>query len=215
MCGGRIEYSLEINEDVLPEREVVITNRHVRFNTDDSDLSDFSDSIEANEEEQESLTLYKVKRRHKKKLVGGGKPLQIDTLNFVQLAELVKGGKGRGKKNSKLRNSLNNVVLGNKVVEEGRTTEDELIGSIYVTPSPSSGLKLIHGEEGTQVPETPPPVKCEDPLKKLEATSLFGIQNGLGFSFFMPRLINTKRLEVMEVVDVKKNVTRERSVVDQ
>jgi len=136
------------------------------------------------------------------------------------MAELVKGGKGRGKRNSKQRNSLNSVGAesGANILEEEQRAEDMLVGvdgSINVMPSPPSGMRVILEEEGTQVLENPIPAQGEDPLKKLEAESLFGIQNELGFSFTTPRLADTERLEVMEVVDVKNKVIWERRVVDQ
>lgn len=69
-----LNITLELNGDVFPNREMPKANRHVRFTTDDSDLSDFSDSIEVLGEEQEHMTLQKVKQRHKKKLVRGPSP---------------------------------------------------------------------------------------------------------------------------------------------
>jgi len=54
-----------------------------------------------------------------------------------------------------------------------------------------------------------------DPLKKLEASSLYGIQNGLGVLFTTPKIANKVRLEDMEVVDVKKKAIRENAMVNQ
>lgn len=48
-------------------------------------------------------------------------------------------------------------------------------GEAISVVSPPSGLRLILEVQGTQVPETPPSEPRLDPLKKLEANSLFGL----------------------------------------
>jgi len=95
---------------------------------------------------------------------------------------------------------------GRKEVESGKGP--------MIAASPSSGLRLILDEEGTQVPESPLMIGGIDPLKKLEASSLFERKNVLGFSFSTPGNENKVRLEKMEVLDVEKKVIREnRSVI--
>jgi hypothetical protein len=201
---------------------VRLVNQHVCFYFEDSDLSEFGDYLAAIGEDPEQKALQKVRRRHKKKLIGGGKPLPMETPNFIQMSKMIKGGKGISKRNVKHRsnsNSINEgVVSGDKGVEEERRTEgvpveDEV--SYNVIASSTSGLRLILEDGGSFVPETPILVQSEDPLKKLEALSLFGIQNVMGFSFATHGLENTERLEVMEVVDVKNKVIRESRKGDQ
>ncbi|AES87876.2 hypothetical protein MTR_4g036280 [Medicago truncatula] len=70
--------------------------------------------------------------------------------------------------------------------------------------SPSSGFRLILDEEVTQVPESSLMNGEIDPLKKLEASSLFERQNVMGFSFTTPGKENKDRVENMQVADVDK-----------
>jgi len=199
-------------------REVGKVNRHVWFISKEFDLSDFSDSLEVLGEDQEKA-LQKVKRRHKKKL-GAGEAHPLGVPNFVYMAEVLHGGKGRGKKMTKSQSSEVSggmeMVGGDKVESmsaAGNRSEGE--ARVNVMSSPPSGLHLILDDEGTQVPETPSLNHNVDLLKKLEANSLFGIQSGIRLSFTTPTVENTERLEVMEVVDVKNKVIRERNVGDQ
>lgn len=200
-------------------REVSLVNKHVRFSLENSDLSDFSDSIEDLGEDQEKKALHKVKKRSKRKALGGGKVPPLVSFSFVQMAVSFKGNNGKGKKIYKDRYSLD--LGGTEEVECGREVEmREVVSGASevnkcVTTSPPSGLRLILDGERSHVLETPLVDTCVDPLKKLEAKSLFGIQNGLGFSFTTPSQINIDRLDGMEVVDVKKKVLRESSFVDQ
>ena len=197
-------------------REVGLVNRHVRFSLEDSDLSDFSDSIEDLGEDQENKALHKVRRRVKKKALGGGKKPPLVSSNFVNMAECFNGTKEKRKKIYKDRYSSE---LGGTEVEVGEWEKEVRVvgngtseGDKGVVASPPSGLRLILNGEG---PHTPLVDACGDPLRKLEAKSLLGIQNGLGFSYTTSTIINTDRLEGMEVVDVKKKVLRESFLVDQ
>ena len=52
-------------------------------------------------------------------------------------------------------------------------------------------------------------------MKNIEASSLYGIQNGLGVSFSTSDFANKVRLEDMEVVDVNKKILRENAMVNQ
>lgn len=174
--------------------EVGRVNSHVRFATEDSDLSDFSDSVGNLQEEQERKVLQKVKSKHKKKQ-GGGKSLIVGTTTLAQMADLVRGSRGKRKKTLKV------SATSSKGEQEYSGRGPGMV---------ASGLGLIlDGEDGTQVPESPLVRKGVDPLKKVEASSLFGIKNELGISFSTPVEPNTDRLENMEVRDVEKKEIRE------
>jgi hypothetical protein len=144
----------------------------------------------------------------------------MGTPNFVHLAELASHSRGKGKKPSKSRSSclsggpkLGGELEGIERMEVGEAKGGDV--DAFVAVSPPSGLRLILESQGTHVPETPPVEFNSDPLKKMEAESLYGIQNVVGLNFATPSVANTERLEVIEVIDVKKKVIRERNLVDQ
>jgi hypothetical protein len=85
-------------------------------------------------------------------------------------------------------------------------------GTVFTPPS---GLRLVLEVEGDQAQDTTLEGVGGDPLKKIEASSLYGIQNGLGVSFSTPAIANKVRLEDMEVVDVEKKVRRENVRINQ
>jgi hypothetical protein len=201
-------------------QEVGRANSHVRFVSKDSDLSDFNDSVEDFREEQERKVLHKAKHKQKKRQGGGKAPL-MGNLSLVHIVDLVKGGRSRVKKSNRDgvksgQEGVPKVVCGREEVSKEKVDAENFGNKPGKLLSPSSGLKLILGEEdGNLEPETPCMLNGGDPLKKVEASSLYGIQNGLGFSFTTPEGANKDRLEDMEVVDVEKKVVREQGVVYQ
>lgn len=190
-------------------QEVQRANSHIRFALEDSDLSEFSDSVGDLREEHERKVLQKSKRKQKKKNGGGKVPIMGKT-SMVHMVDMVRGGRSKGKKCSKA--SVKSIQEEVPVPERGVEEDAVVAGGNGLRKSilPSSGLSLIfQDEDGSQVPEIPICKQGVDPLKKVEVSSLYGIQNDLGFSFTTPVGANKDRLEKMEVVDVEKKVFRE------
>jgi hypothetical protein len=180
------------------EQEVGKVNSHIRFVHEESDLSDFSDSVGDRREDEEKKVLHKAKRRHKKKAEGGSIP-PLGNLSRALMGDLVKGSRCTRKKNSK--ESVINKGGQWKVAGDGNGArkEEGMVEHIARNDgppfSPTSGIRLILGdEEESQLPETPLMVKRVDPLKKVEASSLYGLQNGLGFSFKTPDGANKEKI---------------------
>lgn len=205
-----VNHAENSNTAAVQTEGVVRVNSHVRFVDDESDYSDFNDSVGDAREEIERKVLQKIKRKNRKKQ-GSGKMIPMGNSSLTNTVEVVRGSRGKGKKNAKgcVPSAHGQPdVEGADIKLKGVQTDN--------VASPGSGLRLILDEEdGTQVPDTPLMRKGVDPLKKLEASSLYGIQNDLGFTYTTPAVVNTDRMENMEVVDVEKKVIRENRVVDQ
>jgi hypothetical protein len=147
LLGDCCEEECNEGEEIPFDREVRKANTHLHFILEDTDLSDFSDSVQDLREVLEQKAIQKVKRRHKKKACGGVKPLPLVTSNLVHLVELAKG---RGKRTPKQRDTSTSsgTVSSNCNVEDDGLAMNSLNGDggPIVMASPPSGLHLILDE---------------------------------------------------------------------
>lgn len=190
-------------------KEVGRVNSHIRFNTEDSDLSESGESVDAVEENLDRKARQKAIRKHKRKQVSGNN-LSLSLSNFPYLEM----GKNEEKKSFEARSTslIVGEVEAKGLDDDGSPHSSRVSGTVFTPPS---GLKLVLDANLDQDLDTPEVVGGGDPLKKIEASFLYGMQNNLGVSYTTPEVANKDRLEDMDVVDVNKKILRENVMVNQ
>jgi hypothetical protein len=226
--GSLHETVVAETQDIDQKEGGARSNKHIRFCSEDSDYSEFSDSLEDHFEEQERRLRAKIIRRHKRRLARGvANPLgpPMESRNLKCSKEL----RGRGwhsmeecrLKGADVDREGEMEVDSGKAASEkvGRAYRHDGGGMTILSPKrpverTTSGLRQIMEEQRR---ESEGSIKLDverDPVKQFEASKLFGIQNEAGFNFSMAEGVS-KRLIHSEQVDQINKVAREQLRSDQ
>jgi hypothetical protein len=187
-------------------KEGVKLNTHTRFISEDSDLSEFSDSLEEIKVDHELRVLHNRRRKHKLKRGWGNDNKNGELAQLQAVEPIVMRSNGRKWRKEQSKSSLG-FQEGLRGVGDTTTS---LVGKAI--SSLASGLHLIIANSCEVVPESPVQRLSQDPFKFLEAESLLGYQKCVGFSYTTEDKGNTERIEKMEHVDVNKKVIKGRSI---
>jgi len=183
----------------ISKGEVQKINKHLYFKSEDSNFSEYSDSMADQEEATKKLLKVRQKHRHSKK-----KGREIEKKRPLELGQKEKKGRSRRSKKTEvvtLSNSADSQVsgaVGSESIEVNKVgagisrrkvdaREEFLSGkeveSFTANSSNSSGVRLLVNDQDRGRQD----VMCidgeTDPIRVLENSKLFEIQNEAGFNF--------------------------------
>jgi len=210
-------------------------NKHICFVDEESDVLEYSDSVDVHEHK---VRLRKHKRKQKKKRKeDSSKQLTLEAPNGSHLAEMRKvfrGGGRNGEASTRLvsqplvkavedevvadglvRKTRSVEVIGGGEVVEGQEARGRFVGKGVESLTSNSGVRFMMEGSDSEVPETQLERNEEVTLKAMAATRVLGIQNKVGIIPTMEEEASKVMLESMEEVDVVDKVIREKAVVNQ
>lgn len=200
-------------------------NSHIHFIEEETDISEFSDFVQNQEDEDEMMNKVRLKERQRRKH-NLALQNQLVAPKFIKLAMTSQQVKCRRRSRGtrdECPASEGSMAGGEKPVElcgedgaedsptSGRRSEVEVVAESVTSPSTSSGLRLIMEEQLKERQEALLLQQTTYLVKELEASKLYEFQKDTGFSFNMVDGVTKHKLEISEVVDQSIKIKRERA----
>jgi len=183
-------------------------NKHLYFRSEESDFSDFSDSVANQKEQAEKNLKVGQKQRQRRKKVKDGEQLGMSYKPPLEVNCKDKRGGTRGRKKEDLETTKLSIdTEGSRTIrshfqedqeaydsedeewkEVGSVAKKEGVATVAVRRSNSSssfGLKMIIARNQQEKQRDMSSVKLIDHIKELKQSKLFGIKNQVGFSFIL------------------------------